>query len=353
MNFPFQVPQSKEAQDVLQGLTQLQDEFRAGLTRVDPDTEDFEQVTWLRNEGENGGGVRFQRTQDSFLNRASLNVSSVHYESDPKRALASATALSCIVHPASPLAPSLHMHISWTQLKSGRNGWRMMADLNPSNPIEEHTRTFLDTIKQVFQGADSELLSHGLEQGDQYFSIPVLDRHRGVAHLYLEQYNSGDDDADRKLAYHLGHEVIQCYLGLVEDALARGEPTEAQIQNQLAYHTLYVFQVLTLDRGTTSGILVHDQNDQGILGSLPSVLDRSLFASWLGKLPSLQQTLLQSILDTLPETPLVELTSSLRVKLAQVLRRHYQEHPETQSLLARGFNVPPTVKNHQVVLETK
>lgn len=353
MSFPFQVPQSDEAQEVLQGLTQLQEEFRAGLTRIDPNSHDFEQVTWLRNDGDNGGGTRFQRTQDAFLNRASLNFSSVHYESEPQRALGSATALSCIVHPASPLAPSLHMHISWTQLKSGRSGWRMMADLNPSNPIPKHTSTFLERLKLVFQGYDSELLSHGLEQGDQYFSIPALGRHRGVAHLYLEQYNSGDFKADQELAYSLGHEVIQCYLTLVEDALVMGKPTEAQVQKQLDYHTLYVFQVLTLDRGTTSGILVHDQNDQGILGSLPSVLERPLLESWVPKLPSLQQTLLQSLLDALPDTPQVELTSSLRVKLAQVLRQHYQEYPETQSLLAKGFKVPPTVKNHQVVMEPK
>lgn len=353
MTFPFQVPQSDEAQQVLQGLTQLQEEFRDGLIRVDPTSKDFEPVTWLRNDGSNGGGMRYQRTTDEFLNRASLNFSSVHYESDPNRALASATALSCIVHPNSPLAPSLHMHISWTQLKSGRSGWRMMADLNPSNPIEEHTSKFLETLKSVFSEQEPELLSNGLAQGDQYFSIPALERHRGVAHYYLEQWNSGDFEADQTLAYQLGRDVIQCYLGLVKDGLERGDATEAQSRTQLAYHTLYVFQVLTLDRGTTSGILVHDQNDQGILGSLPNVLDRELLSSWLEKVPHLQQLLLQSILDALPDTPIVELTSELRVKLAQVLRAHYQQHPETQSLLAKGFKVPPTVKNHQVVMESK
>ena len=269
MTFSFQIPQSEAAQQVIDGLTELQETFHAGLVRVDPSSQDFEPVTWLRNDGDNGGGTRFQRATDDFLNRASLNFSTVHYESDPERALASATALSCIVHPATPLAPSLHMHISWTQLKSGRAGWRMMADLNPSNPNEAHKSQFLQRIEQVFQGQDPALLSHGLEQGDQYFSIPALQRHRGVAHLYLEQWSMDDFAAEQQLAYRLGREVIQCYLELVEDGLVAGEASEAQRQEQLAYHTLYVFQVLTLDRGTTSGILVHDQNDQGILGSLP------------------------------------------------------------------------------------
>ena len=33
---------------------------------------------------------------------------------------------------ANPYAPSIHMHISWTELKSGKGTWRIMADLNPS-----------------------------------------------------------------------------------------------------------------------------------------------------------------------------------------------------------------------------
>lgn len=350
MNFGFRVPESEEAQQVVEGLVGLQEVFRDGLVRVDPAGGAFARVSWLRNAGDNGGGVRFQRESDDFLNRASLNVSSVHYEAEPERALASANALSCIVHPDAPLAPSLHMHISWTQLKAGRSGWRMMADLNPSHPIEAHKERFLKTLQKVFKDQDPQVYVDGLAQGDQYFSIPALGRHRGVAHLYLEQWNSGDFEADQELAHQLGRQVIECYLGLVDDGLQRGPARAEQVAELLWYHTLYFFQVLTLDRGTTSGILVHDQNDEGILGSLPSVIDRALLESWLEKLPPLQQTLLQSLLDALPEGPQVSLTTPLRVKLAQVLRQHYQRHPETQSLLARGFKVPPTVKNHQVVM---
>jgi len=35
----------------------------------------------------------------------------------------------------------------------------------------------------------------------------------------------------------------------------------------------------TADRGTTSGLLVHDENDVGILGSLPSHVDKKLLES--------------------------------------------------------------------------
>ena len=45
----------------------------------------------------------------------------------------------------------------------------------------------------------------------------------------------------------------------------------------------YLFQVLTLDRGTTHGLLAHSENDVGTLGSLPTVVDRQLLQSWMEK----------------------------------------------------------------------
>lgn len=349
MTFEFSIPASAKAQTVVDSLSELQSFYAKGLKLVDPHepSRDFQRVSWLRNQGDNGGGVRLQRAQDPFLNQASLNVSSVHYEGDEARALASATALSCIVHPEYPLSPSMHMHISWTDLKSGKSGWRMMADLNPSNPIDEHRTKFLDAIKQVFHEMKESPLSHGLAQGDQYFYIPSLERHRGVAHFYLEQWSSGDFEQDRRLSMRFGRAVIQCYLQLLKDSLQRTEWTEEHRQNQLAYHTLYVLQVLTLDRGTTSGILVHSQNDEGILGSLPNVIVRSLLESWVPAQTDLQRKLLKSILDALPSQERIELTTPRRKQLAQVLRKHYQIHPETQALLAKGFQVPPTVQNHK------
>ena len=81
-----------------------------------------------------------------------------------------------------------------------------------------------------------------------------------------------------------GKGVIDSYLEILQSALATyPDADDAARAEQLAYHTLYLFQVLTLDRGTTSGLLVHDQNDLGIMGSLPARVDRDLLASWRSK----------------------------------------------------------------------
>ncbi|MEO1269642.1 MAG: coproporphyrinogen III oxidase, partial [Myxococcota bacterium] len=296
-----------------------------------------------------GGGHRLEATETALLNRASLNISTVHYDDLPTKRLSSATALSCIVHPHHPQAPSMHMHISWTALRPGQGtgGWRMMGDLNPSIPNPADRDRMFDAFRRGLAKAPEGTLESGIAQGDRYFAIPALNRHRGVAHLYLEQWNSGDMDADQALAVTFGEEVIAAYLEVVHKALSsHASPTAEERAQQLHYHSVYLLQVLTLDRGTSSGLLVHNQNDVGILGSLPNRIDRTLLADWAQQLPTPQDQLLRDIVATLPEGSPSILTPSIRVALAQVVREHYQRHPEALALQARGHVLPPTVANH-------
>lgn len=251
------------------------------------------------------------------------------------------------------MAPSIHMHISWTEMKpeDGQNGgvegkgyWRMMADLNPSNENRTDTEAFQACLREVAPNQYDEASA----QGDRYFFIPALERHRGVAHFYLENYKTEDGAGDACLAQNLGESVIGCYLEILQKAITGNEiVSESSQLAQLEYHTLYFFQVLTLDRGTTSGLLVHNQNDVGIMGSLPSHVDKALLASWCELLPKPQDQLLEGLLDCLPdgETSLVD--TNVKRAVAQVVREHYQKNPEALAMQASGNIVPPTVENHR------
>ncbi|MBV1959828.1 MAG: coproporphyrinogen III oxidase, partial [Pseudomonadales bacterium] len=269
---------STEAERAYKLVESLQHALVDALSSVSQaygDGKGFTPVEWLRENGRHGGGVRFMAADQKLFNRASVNVSQIHYDDLPEKALGSATAISTIIHPLNPRAPSMHMHISWTEMKNGNGYWRMMADLNPSIPIESATLSFSNCLKKAAPNQYAE----GSAQGNRYFNIPALGRHRGVSHFYLENYQSGNSQADFELAKSIGDAVIKCYSQLLSEAVEQNpNPSSADFQQQLAYHTLYMFQVLTLDRGTTSGLLVHNQNDIGILGSLPSHIDRSLLA---------------------------------------------------------------------------
>ncbi|OIQ01598.1 MAG: coproporphyrinogen III oxidase [Zetaproteobacteria bacterium CG06_land_8_20_14_3_00_59_53] len=327
-------------------VSALQQRFVNGLEKLAREqgrAQRFSEVEWLRDGGAHGGGMRFETADGDLFGRGSVNVSQVHYDDMPEKKLSSANAISTIIHPLHPLAPSAHIHISWTEMRDGSGYWRMMADLNPSNELETDKLAFFNALKK----AAPHQFDEAKAQGERYFFIPVLGRHRGVAHFYLENFNSGHAAEDLALATAVGEAAIDSYLAILSHALNTApDASEEQRALQLAYHTLYFFQVLTLDRGTTTGLLVHDQNDVGIMGSLPARVDRELLASWIGKMPAPQDKLLAKLIAALPDRPVCVVDEAVKAQLAAVVRAHYREHPEAIAMQASGEVIPPTVQNH-------
>jgi len=339
--------QSASASKAHELVSSLQSRFVTGLEKLAEklgSEQRFSPVEWFRDEGAHGGGIRYETADGDLFGRGSVNVSQVHYDDMAGKKLGSASAISTIIHPKNPLAPSVHIHISWTEMKSGAGYWRMMADLNPSNEIAADKTGFLDAMKSVALTQYDEAIA----QGDRYFFIPALKRHRGVAHFYLENYNTGKPDADYALAKAVGEASIDSYLDILDQALQSDEKATADQQAaQLAYHTLYFFQVLTLDRGTTTGLLVHNQNDVGIMGSLPSYVDRELLSSWVERIPAPQEELLKALVAALPDSSPALVDEACKQKLAEVVRTHYRTHPEAINMQASGNSIPSTVKNHK------
>ncbi len=338
---------SISAKEAYRIVTHLQTYFVERLNLLSQEfgqAKAFEPVLWVRDEGRHGGGVRFVSTDDRLFNRGSVNISQVHYDDDGSKKLGSATALSTIIHPFNPLVPSVHMHISWTEMKSGGGYWRLMADLNPS--IENKTAT--EQFRTCLKKAAPQQFDEGTAQGDRYFNIPALGRHRGVSHFYLESFATGDLVADQTLAKDFGEQMVACYIAIVREALLQNiKSTEEDFEKQLAYHTLYLFQVLTLDRGTTSGLLVHNQNDVGIMGSIPRYVSRALLASWREKVEAPQEKLVDALVEALGDGDKVLVDDAVKQRLAEVVRQHYKQHPEALSMQASGNIVPPTVDNHK------
>lgn len=334
-------PQAQNAYDLVKGL---QDRFVSKLNHLCQEIgekKDFEEVTWLRDEGFHGGGNRFEFRDEKLFNTASVNVSQVHYDEMPAKNLKSATAISTIIHPRNPNVPSIHIHISLTELRDGSSYWRIMADLNPSVYNEEDKNSF-DTALEKFSEKE---FKEGYEQGDKYFYIPALKRHRGVSHFYLEEYNSGNKAKDYEFAKSFGEGIIDTYIEIITSAFkTRVSCSSRDIQAQLEYHTLYLFQVLTLDRGTTSGLLIHNQNDVGIMGSLPAYIDRNLLLSWSQNVEFPQDKLVHALVNAINIEG--EIDTPTKVKLACAVRSHYKNYPESLKMQASGNTVPNTVDNH-------
>ena len=301
----------------------------------------FQEVNWLRNNGVYGGGSRFETRDEILFNTASVNVSQVHYDEDLTKSLQSATAISTIIHPKNPNVPSIHIHISLTSFKDGNSYWRIMADLNPSLENMEDKKIFDESLKQI----SKENYEEGTKQGEKYFFIPALNKHRGVSHFYLENYKSEDKQKDFDFALEFGKTVINTYINIISNAFETRKIFCVQdIKKQLDYHTLYLCQVLTLDRGTTSGLLIHNENDVGIMGSLPKFVNKKLLISWIGNMEEIQKTLLENIINSIDDNGVIN--TQTKEKLAQVVRNHYKNNPDALKYQASGTVIPNTVNNH-------
>jgi coproporphyrinogen III oxidase len=297
----------------------------------------FKPIEWYRNAGKSGGGIRYTSPEKDFFNRGSVNFSQIQYETEKDKALRSATALSIIIHPKNPKAPSFHMHVSFTEMKKGKSYWRIMADLNPAIVNDNDKLLFIASLKK----ATGNYFTEGCEQGDRYFFIPLLKKHRGVSHFYLEKFTDGT------IAEPFIEIMQNCYREILSNYTKVIDSTLKDNALQLAYHTLYFYQVLTLDRGSTSGLLIHNQNDIGILASLPSQINRELLLSWKDKMVFPQGELVDRLVNVLPEENICKITDKIKAQLATQVREHYKKHPKALMLQSSGNGVPTTVQNHQ------
>jgi len=321
----------------------------------------FEAIVWLRDSGVHGGGKRYQTSRTKVFNRASVNVSAVHYKDKPRYPIDTATALSVIIHPHNPHAPSMHFHLSYIEPRGKKPYWRMITDLNPSIPNDNDASIFESSLKGV-KHITPALYAAAQDFGDRYFYIPALGCHRGVSHLFINKISSDDFDPAEalELATDLAEKTIDTYVSLVQGAIDRHPEqtiTDAERAAQLAYHTLYTFQVLTLDRGTTHGLLAHAENDIGTLGSLPCKLDSALMSSWVSQLPAPQDKLLQNVIDAVSNTAqdgstVCEITDQTRADLANVVRRHYRANRGATKMQAEMDMDRWTIKLREALSET-
>ena len=336
---------SQEAMEAYTLVRSLQKRFVDKLNKLSlelGENKNFEEVLWLRDEGKHGGGSRFEARDNILFNTASVNVSQVHYDEDSSKKLQSATAISTIIHPKNPQVPSIHIHISQTQLKNDTSYWRIMADLNPSVEDNGDTEFFNHAIKKL----SKDTFEEGVSQGDKYFDIPALNRHRGVSHFYLENYKTTNKEEDYNFANNFGKGIIDTYIDIIENAFKhRTAFSVHDIMQQLDYHTLYLFQVLTLDRGTTSGLLIHNQNDVGIMGSLPTFVNKGLLELWARRVDNPQNELVENLASVINEKGIIDVQT--KEKLAQKVREHYKKYPDALKMQASGNTIPSTVSNHR------
>ncbi|MGZ8376089.1 MAG: oxygen-dependent coproporphyrinogen oxidase [Gemmatirosa sp.] len=271
----------------------LHDELTTLFTTLDGGGT-FTEDPWERPGG--GGGVSRTLVEGATFEKAGINralVDGTLSEEAAARLAARrvgpgatffAAGVSLVVHPRSPMVPTVHLNVRYFEIANADGGpsdaWvGGGTDLTPTYPFPEDARDFHRALHALCGAHDASLYPCFKRACDEYF----VNRHRGneargVGGIFFDHLRPGEDPAGLGMAGLLallgdvGRSPAQAYAPLVERH--RHTPWgDAERELQLARRGRYAEFNLLHDRGTHFGLQTGARTDS-VLMSLPPL------ASW-------------------------------------------------------------------------
>jgi coproporphyrinogen III oxidase len=250
----------------------LQDRICAGLEAADGGGR-FREDAWDRPGG--GGGRTRVLADAGVFEKAGVNFSEVFGEFPPEFAKSlpgdglafTATGVSLVLHPRSPLVPTVHAN--FRMLTHGSRAWfGGGADLTPYYPFKEDVVHLHRTWKAVCD-AHAPLVDHAKmkKDCDEYFYLPHRGEARGVGGIFFDYF--GGDDLERAFAFvrDAADRFLPSYVPIVERRKGLTWTPE-QRWFQEVRRGRYVEFNLIYDRGTLFGLKTQGRTES-ILMSLP------------------------------------------------------------------------------------
>jgi coproporphyrinogen III oxidase len=248
----------------------------------------FREDRWERNGG--GGGVSRMLTDGATFERAGINRSAVEGVLTPQLAQRIGahvsgldpatffvTGLSLVVHPRSPMVPTVHLNVRYFEI-TGPSGGRQDAwfgggtDLTPSYPFAEDAVHFHRALKAVCDRHHSDFYPRFKTWCDHYFvNTHRGDERRGVGGIFFDNLRAGEAGLclERLLEFvtDVGGVLPEAYRPIVERRrhLPYGE---RERRFQLVRRGRYVEFNLVHDRGTLFGLQT-GARIESVLMSLP------------------------------------------------------------------------------------
>ena len=250
----------------------LQDRICTGLEAADGIS--FREDLWSR-EGGGGGRTRVLENGNLF-EKGGVNFSSVSgnlpaefAEKIPRGTGTAffATGVSLVLHPASPMVPTVHANFRY--LEKGDAAWFGGGmDLTPYYPHAEDAIHFHKTIKTTCDRHDADFYPRFKKWCDEYFFLKHRAETRGIGGIFFD-YLEGDREKNFAFVSDIGNAFLSSYLPIAERR--RHEPfDERHRQYQLYRRGRYVEFNLLYDRGTIFGLETRGRTES-ILMSLPPI----------------------------------------------------------------------------------
>jgi coproporphyrinogen III oxidase len=176
-----------------------------------------------------------------------------------------AAGISLIVHPRSPLVPTMHANVRYI-VQGGKAWFGGGADLTPYYLFEEDARHFHATLRAACDAHDPAYYPAFKRRCDEYFFLRHRGEARGVGGIFFEDLG-GDLAKEFALVESVGRAIAPAYAPVVERRKA-APWTDAQRAWQEIRRGRYVEFNLLYDRGTAFGLETRGRTES-ILVSMP------------------------------------------------------------------------------------
>ena len=261
-------------------IQQLQDTITSKLEKVDGEAK-FREDIWERPEG--GGGRTRVIENGSIFEKGGVNISAVHGKLPKsmqnyfgvKDANFYACGLSLVIHPKSPLVPTVHANWRYFEMydadgKVVDQWFGGGQDLTPYYLFEEDATHFHSVCKKACDRHNAEFYTRYKKQCDEYFWNAHRNEARGLGGLFFDRLKKTDAMAMQdwyNFVTAIGDSFLESYIPIVTKRKSLAY-TKEQRNWQEIRRGRYVEFNLVHDKGTLFGLKTNGRIES-ILISLP------------------------------------------------------------------------------------
>jgi coproporphyrinogen III oxidase len=268
-------------------MERLHDEITVLLGGLERGAE-FREDRWERPGG--GGGVARVLSDGPTFEKAGVNRSAVSGALPADAALRLgarvpggvepafyATGVSVVVHPRSPMVPTVHLNVRYFELNEPGgeplDAWLGGGtDLTPTYPFQEDAVHFHRTLKTICDRYHPGFYPRFKSWCDHYFvNVHRGDERRGVGGIFFDNLREGESGltGDQLVAFvqGVGESLASTYAPIVESR-RRLPYGDRERRFQLARRGRYAEFNLVHDRGTVFGLQTNARIES-VLMSLP------------------------------------------------------------------------------------
>ena len=258
----------------------LQDQICAALEAEDGKAT-FQEDLWDRPGG-GGGRTRVIENGDVF-EKGGVNISAVHGElPDSMKAYFNvkegdffACGLSMVIHPKSPMVPTVHANWRYFELYTAAgevvDSWFGGGqDLTPYYLFDEDAEHFHTTCKRACDAHDPDFYKTYKKQCDNYFWNTHRNEARGIGGLFFDYLKARPERSMQQwynFVTEVGNSFIEAYVPIVRKRKGLSYMSE-QKEWQEVRRGRYVEFNLVHDKGTLFGLKTNGRIES-ILMSLP------------------------------------------------------------------------------------